>query len=420
MMFLQISESWMIVLTILSGLSLVGLIILMVRPTKVDGDALGKVTMSIERKVDDLKTSTMSNLYDSMMKLTDILNKRLTEDTAKSTENITEFRLNVAKELATFQEKINENINLRMLQINEKVEDRLAKGFKDTNETFLQIAKSVEVINEAQKKIEGLSTEMISLQEILSNNQSRGFFGEFQLNQILFSIFGEIQKGLYALQYTMREQRGKRESVRADAVIFMPEPLKLIAIDSKFPFSSYSKLFGEARLSDEEQASLVKAFGNDVKKHITDIADKYIIAGTTADFALMFVPSDGILTLIHAQLQNVLEYARDKRVTIASPTTLIPLLSSFKAVVIDHRRSQYTGEIIRQLQILNKDFERFATDWTKLDGTIKTLSSQTDRVANRVQKITDHFQKIHKVEIIEDESPLIVAQSGENNDDTDS
>ncbi|MDD3958134.1 MAG: hypothetical protein PHO96_04535, partial [Candidatus Izemoplasmatales bacterium] len=168
-MFLQISESWMIVLTILSGLSLVGLIILMVRPTKVDGDALGKVTMSIERKVDDLKTSTMSNLYDSMMKLTDILNKRLTEDTAKSTENITEFRLNVAKELATFQEKINENINLRMLQINEKVEDRLAKGFKDTNETFLQIAKSVEVINEAQKKIEGLSTEMISLQEILSN-----------------------------------------------------------------------------------------------------------------------------------------------------------------------------------------------------------------------------------------------------------
>jgi DNA recombination protein RmuC len=338
------------------------------------------------------------------------------DSTVKSGENITEFRINVNKELGSFQQKINdkltfdfkgltESLNEKMHQINQKVEDRLSKGFQDTNQTFVQIAERVKVIDDAQKKIEGLSNEMISLQNILSNNQARGSFGEYQLNQILYSVFGENPK-LYQTQYTIKEQRGKTESVRADAVVFMPEPNQVIAIDSKFPFSSYSKLFDNKELTKDEEDKLIQSFGSEVKKHITDIGNKYIIDGVTANYALMFVASDGILALLHSRLTNVVEYAREKHVTIVSPTTFIPLLSSFMAVSIDFERSKYSKEINQQLKLLNKEFSIFDQEWKKLNNNIQNLTKQSDSVNNRVEKITNKFGQIQNVELPEESSEI--------------
>ncbi|MCK7487988.1 MAG: DNA recombination protein RmuC [Bacillus subtilis] len=162
-----------------------------------------------------------------------------------------------------------------------------------------------------------------------------------------------------------KKRAGKTESVRADAAVFMPDPIKLIAIDSKFPFSAYRKLF-EPELTPEDEKAILSEFLQNVKKHITDIASKYIISGVTAEFALMFVPSDGVLSLIHAKLPSVVELARTKNVTIVSPTTLIPLLSSFKAISIDHLRSRYAIQISQQLHALEKDFASFGDNWTKV------------------------------------------------------
>ncbi|HRY78670.1 MAG TPA: DNA recombination protein RmuC, partial [Candidatus Izemoplasmatales bacterium] len=192
-----------------------------------------EMKLEMVEKIAEMKGSVAQALAESMMRFNDQVNDKLTDNNSKSSENIAAFRLSVNNELGTFQEKITarlndsfsrlgESVDKRMGAINEKVEDRLSKGFIETNETFRQISERVKVIDEAQKNIQGLSTEMIGLQNILRNNQARGSFGEFQLNQLLFSVFGD-NKGLYQTQYTIREASGKRESVRADAVIFMPD-----------------------------------------------------------------------------------------------------------------------------------------------------------------------------------------------------
>jgi len=371
-----------------------------------------EMKLEMVEKIAEMKGSVAQALAESMMRFNDQVNDKLTDNNSKSSENIAAFRLSVNNELGTFQEKITarlndsfsrlgESVDKRMGAINEKVEDRLSKGFIETNETFRQISERVKVIDEAQKNIQGLSTEMIGLQNILRNNQARGSFGEFQLNQLLFSVFGD-NKGLYQTQYTIREASGKRESVRADAVIFMPDAV--IAIDSKFPFSAYSQLFDKNRPDPETEEKLISQFGAEVRKHITDISNKYIIPGLTADFALMFVASDGILAMVHSRLPNVVEYAHQKRVTIVSPTTLVPLLSSLWAVSLDHKRTQYTREIIKQLLALTKDFDKFAEEWTRLNDNIGKLSRQSSEVNSRVEKITNKFEKIAKVELLEEGS----------------
>lgn len=366
----------------------------------------------LERHFEDLEDSLRKEMEEIKSAVTKSLFESILDSTIKSKDNITDFRINVNKALGEFQEKINEKLsndfkglsdglNQKMLLINQQVEERLSKGFTDTNQTFLQIAERVKVIDEAQKKIEGLSTEMISLQNILSNNQARGSFGEYQLNQILYSVFGENPK-LYQTQFTIKEARAGKESVRADAVVFMPEPNGMIAIDSKFPFSSYSKLFDNKDLSKADEEKYISSFAAEVKKHITDISAKYIISGVTADYALMFVASDGILALLHSRLQTVVEYARNKYVTIVSPTTLIPLLSSYRAVSIDYERSKYTQEINQQLLMLNKEFRIFDAEWKKLNNNIQNLTKQSDNVNNRVDKITSKFKTIKNVDFIEE------------------
>ncbi len=367
---------------------------------------------SLRREVEEIKTAMTKSLFESMIEFNNGVNKQLMESSSKSGDNITEFRINVNNALGEFQTKINEQltidfkgltleINEKMMQINQKVEDRLSKGFSDTNQTFVQIAERVKVIDEAQKKIESLSTEMIGLQNILSNNQARGSFGEYQLTQILNSVFGDNPK-LYRTQVTIKEPVGKQESVRADAVVYMPEPNGMLAIDSKFPFSSYSKLLDNNELSKDDESKLVSSFGMEVKKHITDISSKYIIPGKTAPFALMFVPSDGILALIHSKLLNVIEYAREKHVTIVSPSTIIPLFSSFNALIKDYEISKNSKEIRRQISLLQKDFRLFDQEWKKLNSNIQGLTKQSDTVNNRVDKITSKFETIKEVDFQDD------------------
>ncbi|MGI6392865.1 MAG: DNA recombination protein RmuC [Candidatus Izemoplasmatales bacterium] len=411
-MFLALTDTLSIILLSLVLLGIVVNIVLQLK--KPFGAELDNVESTTLAKIDQMKTDVIRTVYDSMLKFNQDVNNLLRETSDKSGENITEFRINVNKELIGFQEKLTgklqedfkkltDEVNQKLYKINEDVDDRLQKGFRSTNETFIQIVERVKIIDEAQKKIESLSNEMISLQNILSNNQARGSFGEYQLNQLLFSVFGDNNK-IYEIQHTIKEARGKQESVRADAVIFMPEPHNKVAIDSKFPFSSYAKLFEEKGIPKEEEDKLIQAFGSEVKKHITDIGNKYIIDGVTANYALMFVASDGVLALIHAKLPNIVEYAREKRVTIVSPTTIIPLLSSFQAARIDYEKAKNAKIIDSQLKLLNKEFEIFSRDWTKLNQNIRSLSRQSDAVDRRVIRITDKFGRIKNADFSDKET----------------
>ncbi len=397
---------------ILSTIILVVLIFLYFKKEK--NVEVSSIEGSIIDRVRDLEFSLNKNVFDSMLKFSNDVNDQLRKQTDMSNDNIADFRVNVNKELVGFQKTIseaitkdfrslNDSIEKKMVDINEKVEVRLKDGFVETNKTFLEIAKTVQVIDDAQKKIESLSEEMIGLQNILSNNQARGSFGEYQLNQLLFSVFGENDR-LYKTQYTINTT--KTEIVRADAVVFMPNPYGMIAIDSKFPYSSYSKLFENKDLTQEEEKKILSDFLNEVKKHITDISKKYIVPGTTTDYALMFVPSDGILALLHSKLTSAVEYARDKRITIVSPTTIVPLLSSYRAIDIDYRRSKYTQEINAQLQKLNREFKGFEGEWSKLNRTIDSLKKHGDSVNSRVEKMTTKFHQISEVDFLNESDQI--------------
>ncbi|MGI6377887.1 DNA recombination protein RmuC [bacterium] len=391
------TDTLVIISLVLQALIIVILIFLLVR----------KKQDLREISLDDFKKQLSKELNEEVFNLASKLNKQLVENANQVGQTLGDFRVAVNKELVEFKGKLAENlqqeftsltesVDKKMGAINEKVEERLSKGFEATNETFGKIKESMAVMEQAQQKIEGLSNEMISLQDILSNNQQRGAFGEYQLEQILYATFGENSK-LYAMQYEFKNP--KREGkVRVDSVIFMPNGD--ICIDSKFPFSAYRKLF-EEKLSAAEEEATIKALKVDVKKHIDDMADKYIVTGQTSDFAIMFLPSDGVLALLHSRLGDLIEYAHKKGVLIVSPTTIIPLIASYRIVRIDYERSKYAKEIGLQLNRLSQDFERFGQRWEKLANSIEKLSKESGEVSTTVGKITTKFSQLQTSRISE-------------------
>lgn len=408
---MTLTETLVLITMIMTVLMAAGVLYLVFRRNDdaVAGE-LEKMRDSLGKRMDAVNKDLTKQMYESIADFNEKVSVKLGENAEKTGRTIAEFRINVNEQLSRFQDKMNEamekdfkalatSIDSKMAAINEKVENRLTKGFRDTNETFVKIAERVKVIDTAQKKIEELSTEMVGLQNILSSNQERGAFGEFQLNQLLFSVFGENKK-LYDIQHTIKKTNGKQDYVRADAVVFMPEPHNMIAVDSKFPFSTYARLFENNDLDQGEKKNLISQFGREVKKHITSIADKYIIAGVTAEYALMFVPSDGILSFLHTHLENVITYAREKYVTIVSPTTLIPLMSSLHTVMLDYERSAHMDDIGKQLGKLKKDFDKLAGSWQTLNNSIARLGSQSEHVNDRVGKITSRFKEIHKLDFL--------------------
>ena len=232
-----------------------------------------------------------------------------------------------------------------MSDINKKVEDKLQEGFKGTSETMAQVRERLKVIDEAQKNMESLSKDVISLRNVMEGNQSRGAYGEYQLSMVLNNVFGDTV-GCYQEQYTIKKGRDDND-VRADAVVFMPEPNKMICIDSKFPFPDYERVINST--DENEKEEFKKAFARAVKLHITTIKDKYIIEGKTAPEALMFIPNDGVFAYIHQELQDVVEYAREKQVILTSPSTLPAILVTINMVRIEAERAKNVREISKQL-----------------------------------------------------------------------
>ena len=214
---------------------------------------------------------------------------------AKITERLGKLETTTVKELSNFQlellktmneefDKTNEMLEYRLTIMNEKVNERLDQNFNKTNKTFTSILERLSKIDEAQKKIDNLSTDIVSLQSILTDKKTRGIFGEVNLNHILVSIFGENNNRIYQTQYAFPN------NTIADAVIFAPKPLGTIAIDSKFPLENY-RIMVDKNKSKLDRDLAEKQFKIDVKKHIDAISSKYIIPGITSSQAIMFLPS---------------------------------------------------------------------------------------------------------------------------------
>ena len=368
----------------------IGLVILTVLVIK-----LSKKPASIESGVSDKELGMLSEQIKS---LEVILKKDIEASLAKEMVQVNEtnnqklerFQTNIIETMTKRFESINLQLGEKMKEINQKVEDKLKEGFQGTSETMAQVRERLKVIDEAQKNMESLSKDVVSLRSIMEGNQTRGAYGEYQLNMVLHNVFGDTV-GCYQEQYTIKKIKDG-DDVRADAVVFMPEPNKMICIDSKFPFQDYERLMKEEDETNKEEYK--RLFASAVKKHITVIKDKYIIEGKTAPEALMFIPNDGVFAYIHQELLDVVDYAREKRVILTSPSTLPAILVTINMVRIEAERAKNVKEISKQLDALGKQFTLFSNEWTQLSRQLDTATKTREKLDSRVSRITNKFDAI--------------------------
>lgn len=307
-------------------------------------------------------------------------------------KEIGDFKLNFSRDLTEDFNKLNDRIENKLEYINGKVNERLDVNFEKTNKTFANVLERLAKIDEAQKKIDNLSNDIVSLQSVLTDKKSRGIFGEVNLHQILASVFGEKNNKLYSLQYTLST------GVIADAIVFAPEPLGRICIDSKFPLENYRYML-EKGLTDEEKIRREKLFESDVKKHIDAIGIKYVLPGETSDQAIMFLPAEAIFAEINAYHPNLINYAYQKHVYIASPTTLMSLLTIVQAILMGMERDKYAGIIHNELNKLGEEFLRYKDRWDKLSSHMETVSKDVRDIHITTDKITKRFTEISNAKI---------------------
>lgn len=275
--------------------------------------------------------------------------------------------------------------------INNRVSESLEKGFESSNKTFTDIVARLTKIDETQKKIDALSGNITSLQDVLTDKKTRGIFGEVQLNSLLSSIFGEKNDSIYQLQYSLKTNR-------VDAILLLPQPLGLIPIDSKFPLENYRRMV-DSNNSSELVAQSQKQFVLDCKKHIDDIANKYIIPEMSIHQAIMFIPAEAIFATIHAYHPDIIHYAQTRNVWLVSPTTLMSTLTTIQVVLKDLEQQKHAAEIKKHLHLLSKEFQRYQDRWDKLSSSIRSVSRNVDDISITSNKISQRFEAIQNVEI---------------------
>ena len=305
-----------------------------------------------------------------------------------------------ASSLTTHLQSLTEEIRSHLNGVSQQVSQRLNEGFEKTSSTFTDIVKRLTIIDEAQKKIAELSTHVVSLQDVLVDKRARGAFGEVQLATLIANM---LPSNHYSLQHTLSNQK------RADCILFLPDPTGNIVIDAKFPLETYQKLMNTERTSVERK-SLQQQLRQDLQKHIKDIAEKYIIPNETADSALMFIPAEAIFAEVHANYPEVIALSQRLKVWLVSPSTLMAVLTTARAVLKDDATKRQVHIIQKHLQALAGDFQRFDKRMDKLTKHIDQAQQDASEVNLSAKKITTRFNKIESVELetiaIPDVTPL--------------
>lgn len=325
-------------------------------------------------------------------------------------ERLGRFETNITKELGEFKFELNKVMNDDFIKMNElisnqikeldhKVNEKIETNFEKTNKTFNNVLERLTKIDEAQKKIDSLSTEIVSLQSVLTDKKTRGIFGEVNLNYILTSIFGENNKRIYDIQHKMSN------GLIADAIVFAPEPLGTICVDSKFPLENFERMTDKS-LNKETREQALKLFKTDVKKHIDCISEKYIIPGETANEAIMFLPAEAIFAELNAYHPDLIKYAYERKVWICGPTTLMATLSIIGMILKNMERDKYAKVIHEELNKLSFEFDRYRERWDKLSRSIDTVNKDVKDIHITTEKITKRFDSINHVDdsLIEDKN----------------
>lgn len=344
-----------------------------------------------------LQLEQSNNLSQTRETVLEKLHTTLAEQGKSQQSLINDTMLKATTTLTQSIESLSKVVDSRLEEIGGKVSERLEEGFKKTNETFVSVIQRLATIDEAQKKIDGLSTNMVSLQELLGDKKSRGAYGEVQLEGLIRNVLPE---------QSFKMQHGFENGTRVDCALFLPQPTGTVAIDSKFPLENYHRMF-DRNLNDAEKALATKQFKADVKRHVDDIANKYIIPNVTSDGAVMFIPAEAVFAEIHAYHADVIDYAMNKRVWVVSPTTLMAVLNTARAVLKDVEMRKQVHIIKDELGKLSKDFNRFDTRMKKLADNIRQAHENAQDVHISSQKISRTFARIERVELTDQAVDLL-------------
>lgn len=345
-----------------------------------------------------LQLSQTESLAATREQVLEKLHQTLSEQGKAEQEMMQATMRNATLQLTGTIENLTKTVDARLQEISGKVTERLDEGFKKTNETFVSVMARLATIDEAQKKIDGLTSNVVSLQELLGDKRSRGAFGEVQLEALVRNI---MPVTAFEMQHSLPN------GTRVDCALFLPEPTGMVAVDSKFPLENYHRMF-EIGLSEPDRLLAQKQFKADVKKHVDDIAAKYIIPNVTSDGAVMFVPAEAVFAEIHAYHPDVVDYAMSRRVWVVSPTTLMAVLNTARAVLKDVETRKQVHIIKDELGKLGKEFSRFDVRMKKLADHIRQAHEDALDVHTTSQKISRRFAVIESVEL-EGQPPEAIA-----------
>ena len=346
---------------------------------------IAELQIKLLRQLGEQKDQLNKNQQLSLDQLLNHLNKA----TLSSREELSKTLAQSSDVMAKRIDSLTVSTDKRLQEISGQVEKRLSEGFEKTTKTFNDILQRLALIDDAQKKITELSTNVVSLQEVLADKRSRGAFGEVQLSALIRNVLPEQS---FKLQHTL--SNGKI----ADCVLFLPKPTGNVVVDAKFPLENYRKMM-DNELGEADRKSALRQFKVDIKKHINDISDKYLIENETADGAIMFIPAEAIFAEIHGHQSDLVEYANKKRVWLASPTTLMAILTTARSVLKDEATRQQIHIIQAHLSELSKDFSRFTVRFANLAKHIDQAAVDVKQIHTSANKISNRFDKIEKVEL---------------------
>jgi DNA recombination protein RmuC len=307
---------------------------------------------------------------------------------AQMAESQAATQAQLSERLQAQERTVTKALDERLTEFSKRIGERLKESSTQSQTTLTDLRERLAVIDKAQKNIAELSTQVVGLQDILANKQARGAFGEIQLHDIVESI---LPPSAYKFQVTLGN--GKR----ADCLLDLPNPPGPIAIDSKFPLENY-----EALCAAREEPAITtarRALAADLRKHVRDIAEKYIVPGETAESALMFLPSEAVYAELHANFREVVEESYKARVWIVSPTTLMATLNTVRAILKDVRMREQAGLIQAEVATMLKDVARLDDRVGKLQNHFGQANEDLRQIRISTEKVTKRGEKIAQVEL---------------------
>lgn len=316
------------------------------------------------------QTTSQQTLNQALNERLDAVSQRLNQSLSESTQ------------------KTNQTLNERLEKVSKNLSETSLKNREQLGEHLGALNERLVRIDEAQKKLDGLTTEVVGLQEVLGNKQARGAFGEIQLNDLVTSA---LPPSAYSFQTPLSNKS------RPDCLIKLPNPPGSIAVDSKFPLDSYRRLVDAP--DEATKVAATRQLRVDVQKHIKDISEKYIIPGETAESALMFLPSEAVYAELHARFADVVDQGYKARVWIVSPTTLMATLNTVRAVLKDAQMREQAHVIQAEVGKLLEDVGRLDARVDKLKGHFAQAEKDIRDIETSTSKITRKGERIKEVEL---------------------